>query len=210
MSSKRSRDKAERAYDAMLSRCLARGGRETAASATASGSAAHAALAVLRDVRRRERRGDVIDADYVARLTANERRRPVAAAKTSGHRLARGGGILCAAFVLLGIGGTVLSRTHGHSVSGTLEFRGRPLAGVELVFHPDDVAMSPVRAVTSDRGSFIVGGVPEGRYVISVSPPDEGSPVPKRYCERSSTPFSLEVHKDLSRIRMVIVASKQG
>lgn len=212
MPAKRSRDKAERAYEAMLSRCLTKGQNVANAGASESCSAAESAISLLRDVRRRQRRGEIVDADYLARRTAAEQSRPGRGAKMKSSRTPSGSlyGIAISVLVAVAVGGFLLFRSTGYNVTGTLELKGSPLAGMELVFHSDDPVSSPIRTVTSDRGTFSVGSVPDGRYVICLNPQDDGSFVPKRYCDRTSTPFSLEVHKNLENLRMVIVIGKSG
>lgn len=92
-----------------------------------------------------------------------------------------------------------------HNVSGTVLFRGAPLGDVMLCFHAGESTASCMSATTSADGAFAVGGLPEGRYKVTVRSLGEGDGgIPSVYSRAESTRFALSVTDDLSAITMMV------
>jgi hypothetical protein len=90
-------------------------------------------------------------------------------------------------------------------LAGTVLFRGKPIAGAELVFHPLDDGPGWIPVSTSNPdGSFAAStrlpcdGVPPGRYRIAVvwrpvvDEDGEGTNrLPRRYASAKSSPLEV-------------------
>jgi len=100
-----------------------------------------------------------------------------------------------------------------YPLEGTVLFRGKPLTGAELAFHPvfDGPGWVPV-AVSGDHGAFAAGskwpgdGVLLGRYKVTViwrprvNEDGEGpNLLPPRYARADTTDLEIEATADGSR-----------
>lgn len=100
-----------------------------------------------------------------------------------------------AAWALLAVG------SRAHSVSDTLLLTRRP--GAAVVFHPTRSGGEPARTTTGADGSFQIGGLSPDAYKVTVEPGDAGtSSIPPDYRDATTTPFTLNVYRDLERVRM--------
>jgi hypothetical protein len=92
-----------------------------------------------------------------------------------------------------------------HSVSGTLMLDQKPLAGIEVVFHPKN-GTEPIRVKTSEGGAFHVDGLAAGDYLIALAANDSSVKFPRKYLRPESTPFRLNLRKDRADLRMIAVS----
>lgn len=191
---------------------------KASAHASASSSTAAQALAQMAEIQKRIARGDTDAAQFLiakasqsgvpeasgdtrqAQLQALKAQAAQKAAPRAGILAAIGAG--AATFLVAGVF-AIFSHVGGHSVSGTVMLDQKPLAKVELTFHPKFGDGEPLRITTCERGTFRIESLPPGNYSIFVSPRDLHVKVPKKYLAPETTPFTLKLTKDRSNLRML-------
>lgn len=201
----------DRAYEIMLKRGL---NNKKALQDSGTSIAASRAIDNMAIVTKRVKRGDGVDADFLASLagTAHAVRPPAASQKPAGSATVKFFGLAACIVVTLaviGLSATVLS-TGRHTVSGTLLLDRQTLAGVALVFHPVAADGKTVRVMTSEKGEFTVTELPEGKYKVAVDASDSSAVIPEPYRSPQSTPFSLHVQRDLANLRLFAVGRRRG
>jgi hypothetical protein len=214
-----------RSVDRTVDKMLRQMAQSSKASAGASGSSSTAAqaLAQMAEIQKRIARGDTDAAQFLiekatqtktAEGIAGDRREKLEALKSQAAAKAGLGNsknliaaIAGSAVLLLLLGGVGISSLFsGHSVSGTVMLDRKPLAQVEIAFHPKSGVGEPFRITTCDRGTFKINSLPTGDYAIFVSASDMDMKLPKKYLSPETTPFSLKLTNDRSDLRMLAVS----
>lgn len=201
----------DRAYEIMLKRGLS---KKKAQQGSGTSLAASKAIDNMATVTKRVKRGDGVDADFLATLSGTTH--PAGAGSTAPKpptsALVRFGGVaacVVAMVAVIGLSATMLSTT-SHTVSGTLLLDRKTLPGVTLVFHPVAMDGKTVSVMTSEKGEFIVTELPEGKYKVAVDASESATVIPEAYRSPQSTPFSLQVQKDLANLRLFAVGRRRG
>jgi hypothetical protein len=193
-------------------------GRKAPASASVSSQAADRAMANIKDLNRRRDRGEDVDAAYLTKvsrsLEAPAKEGDVAAkASQSPGKISQSSllaGVLGLAAILLVIGGVRAFGSARYSVAGTVRLDERPLAGVELLFHPSTTQGSTSRTTTAADGAFSLGGLPAGTYKVTLGGGDDSAAsIPPSYKRPESTPFRLKIRKDLDNVSLYAVHPKR-
>ena len=193
-------------------------GRKAPASASVSSQAADRAMANIKDINRRRDRGEDVDAAFLAKVSRSLEA-PVKgsdlAAKASQplgkmSRSAMLAGAVGLAAILLVIGGVRAFGSARYSVAGTVRLDERPLAGVELLFHPSTTKGSTSRTTTAADGAFSLGGLPAGTYKVTLGGgADSAASIPLSYKKPESTPFRLKILDDLENVSLFAVHPKR-
>lgn len=224
--------KSSSSVDRTVERMLKKATRKTRVGGDANGSAstAHEALSTMLKVQQRMNRGDVDGALQVAAVVSKTKqtvpavRKPVGSAEgkvapaTPAGRDGKTGQaaipvkpwmlVVPAGLLAILIGGGLFLGTawrSSHSVSGTLMLDQKPLAGIEVVFHPKN-GMEPIRVKTSEGGAFRIAGLAAGDYLIALAANDSAVKFPRKYLSPESTPFRLNLRKDRADLRMLAVS----
>lgn len=210
----------DRTVDKML-RQMAKSSNMTAVANDSASSAAQA-LQRMAEIQKRIARGDKDAARLVSAKVAESQAAadPSLAAAPSGtdtRTTASGSKVtyaviasVAAAVLVAAIVGFSASGSN-HSVSGTVLLDREPLSNVEVAFFAKSGSREPIRAVTTDRGTFNIASVPAGDYAIFLSPNgNTATKVPKRYLTPESTPFRLSLTKDRSDLRMIASSGKRN
>ncbi|MFM1996750.1 MAG: hypothetical protein RLZZ111_1137 [Planctomycetota bacterium] len=199
----------------------ARSAAPAASSANGSVNTAAQALANMAEIQKRLARGDTEAARALAAKPlappsfaagsspasasgpASGAGEPAAAVsgKRPGLTAIIGGGL--AAAVVAGVAVWMLTAGASHSVAGTVMLDQRPLAHVEVSFHPKAGAAPPIRVTSSAQGGFHVPALPAGEYAIVLSSADAAGKLPRKYLSPESTPFRLKLTKSRSDLRML-------
>ena len=84
------------------------------------------------------------------------------------------------------------------SVSGTLTYRGEPVADARLTFWADDEP-EPAFALTDRQGRFKcvsndADGIAPGEYLVTVS--RAGGGIPEKYADAESSPLRVSVEQE--------------
>lgn len=193
---------------------------------SASSRAADAAIANLKTIDRRVRRGIGVDERYLEKVAqaldpaAAARRQAAAESRPRADMrpLALGGGI--AAVCILGAVCWGMLGTAAHSVTGTVLLDGRPLGNVEVCFHPvAEAAADPAaerdqrtfRATSADNGGFHLDALPAGPYAITLHADSaDGAVVPPAYGKPATTKFRLKLARDLPGIQLYATSKPAG
>lgn len=205
------RRSSDRACEIMLKH-----GRAKKAAVPASDSALAASRAIdnIATVTKRIKRGEAVDEAYLAALagTVTPPASAVGSAKRAGFPLVKC--VSLAAVVVVVVGLVTASLSMGapgtHRVSGRLLLNRQAFPGVALVFHSVSSDGTPVRVVTSATGEFTVVDLPEGKYKVSLENEESSSGIPEAYRSPQSTPFSLNVQKDLTDLHLFAVVGRRG
>lgn len=93
------------------------------------------------------------------------------------------------------------------SVSGTITYRGEPIAEALLTFWPGDES-EPAFALADQSGKFRcltndTDGIAPGAYAVTVSKPDGG--IPGQYTKRETTPLSVEIDSEEANLLIQLV-----
>jgi hypothetical protein len=193
--------------------------RKTRVGGDANGSAstAHEALSTMLKVQQRMNRGDVDGALQVAAVVSKTKQAVPAVREPAGRDGKTGQAaqplkpwmlVVPAGLLAILIGGGLFLGTawqSSHSVSGTLMLDQKPLAGIEVVFHPKN-GMEPIRVKTSEGGAFRIAGLAAGDYLIALAANDSAVKFPRKYLSPESTPFRLNLRKDRADLRMLAVS----
>ncbi|MFM8893146.1 MAG: carboxypeptidase-like regulatory domain-containing protein [Planctomycetia bacterium] len=199
-----------------------KGSRKKAAVVdSASAQSAQAAMANIKAIDRKVKRGIEVDGEFLEKVAktldpaAAERRQAeavAAAAARSVPPLAIVGGL--AAVCLLGVICFGMLGSSGHVVAGTVTLDGQPLPNVEVRFHPASLAaeekeLPPVRVTASPKGEFQIEHLPAGPYAITLHcGGDDASPIPDIYEAPSTTRFRVKLSQDVPNMNL-LVSSKQ-
>lgn len=187
--------------------------RKGAATLTASHSArvADRAIANMKSIDRRRDRGQDVDDVVIAKLS--RQLNPSASQSSEGDaERGRGMPVWAVPAGLAGVAALLVAIAafgfSSHTVNGTVLLDRRPIADVEVAFHPDaGSGTAPVRAFTTAKGAFEVKGLATGVYKVTLNPVGESDArVPAPYKHPDSTVFRVTVGQDLSNITMYAVS----
>ncbi|MCE9631473.1 MAG: carboxypeptidase-like regulatory domain-containing protein [Planctomycetia bacterium] len=188
---------------------LKSGRRRNGGDLSGSAQAASKAMGHIKDIELRKQSGQDIDDSYLEKVSQTlsskaAKRGPAPVAQTRGV-LPKGWPIAIGLLVAGCCGYCALSiiGSRVHSVSGTLLLTRKPIAGAAVVFHPTRSGGEPARTTTAPDGSFRIDGLSSDAYKVTVEPGDGGTAfIPPAYRNATTTPFTLNVYKDLEKLRM--------
>ena len=201
---------AERRYGAMLRK----GKKGAAAPASASAAAATKAIDGIVDIRRRVNRGDYVDEEDITAVSAATGAVQIdPSVRAAMEKAAKKSGFPTAAVVLAGLGVALLLVGYSvvsavfatYDVAGGVYLNRSQLPNAEVTFHPT-AGGDPIKVTTGAVGDFQVAGMKPGEYAVTIS--GGGAAIPPEYTAAETTPFKLQVDRDMDNLQFY-AASKR-